>query len=195
MPSAAPGQSGAPSASARPDTDSREGAGGDTADCQLSLVSERDGAPQPQEESSGTSRVPSPDPQRVHSSPELVRPLRAMDQTNRLPQVRRGSGCVCSFWGAGGGMSPRYETGMGNWERGAMAEPPTKPSPWGWHLPQPLPRNRAREGSLWCPSAGISSCCCPGRRWNSCGVLPEPLTGPALGRAHLEQTQPCTSQG
>ncbi|XP_066058363.1 peripheral-type benzodiazepine receptor-associated protein 1 isoform X9 [Chamaea fasciata] len=93
VPSAAPGQSGAPAASARPDLDMREGAGGDTAGCQLSRGSERDGAPQPREESSGTPRVPPPDPQRVHSAPELVRPLRAMDRTDRPPQ----SGADYSF--------------------------------------------------------------------------------------------------
>ncbi|XP_015502201.1 peripheral-type benzodiazepine receptor-associated protein 1 isoform X6 [Parus major] len=84
---------GAPAASARPDLDTREGEGGDTAGCQLSPGSERDGAPQPQEESSGTPHVPPPDPQRVHSAPELVRPPRAMDRTDRSPQ----SGADYSF--------------------------------------------------------------------------------------------------
>ncbi|XP_048180978.1 peripheral-type benzodiazepine receptor-associated protein 1 isoform X9 [Corvus hawaiiensis] len=95
-PSAAPGQSGAPAASARPDLDTREGAGGDTAGCQLSLGSQRDGAPQPQEEPSGTPRVPPPDPQRVHSAPELVRPLRAMDRTDRHPQSGADYGFLVS---------------------------------------------------------------------------------------------------
>ncbi|KAM4760385.1 peripheral-type benzodiazepine receptor-associated protein 1 isoform 10-T11 [Cyanocitta cristata] len=95
-PSAAPGQSGAPAASARPDLDTREGAGGDTAGCQLSPGSQRDGAPQPQEEPSGTPRVPPPDPQRVHSAPELVRPLRAMDRTDRHPQSGADYGFLMS---------------------------------------------------------------------------------------------------
>ncbi|XP_031985451.1 peripheral-type benzodiazepine receptor-associated protein 1 isoform X2 [Corvus moneduloides] len=95
-PSAAPGQSGAPAASARPDLDTREGAGGDTAGCQLSPGSQRDGAPQPQEEPSGTPRVPPPDPQRVHSAPELVRPLRAMDRTDRHPQSGADYGFLVS---------------------------------------------------------------------------------------------------
>ncbi|KAM4886571.1 peripheral-type benzodiazepine receptor-associated protein 1 [Sylvia borin] len=86
VPSTAPGHSGAPAASARPDLDMREGAGGDTAGCQLSRGSERHGALQPREESSATPRVPPPDPQRVRSAPELVRPLRAMDRTDRPPQ-------------------------------------------------------------------------------------------------------------
>ncbi|XP_077044852.1 peripheral-type benzodiazepine receptor-associated protein 1 isoform X7 [Agelaius phoeniceus] len=93
VPSAAPGHSGVPAASARPDLDTREGAGGDTDGCQLSPGSEQDGAPQPQEESSGIPRVPPPDAQRVHSAPELVRPLRAMDRTDRPPK----SGADYSF--------------------------------------------------------------------------------------------------
>ncbi|XP_053851264.1 peripheral-type benzodiazepine receptor-associated protein 1 isoform X4 [Vidua macroura] len=93
VPSAATGQSGVPAASACPDLDTREGAGGDTAGCQLSPGSEQDGASQPQEESSGSRRVPPPDPQRVHSAPELVRPLRAMDRTDRPPK----SGADYSF--------------------------------------------------------------------------------------------------
>ncbi|XP_057893583.1 peripheral-type benzodiazepine receptor-associated protein 1 isoform X5 [Melospiza georgiana] len=92
-PSAAPGHSGVPAASARPDLDTREGSGGDTAGCRLSPGSEQDGAPQPQEESSGTPRVPPPDAQRVHSAPELVRPLRAMERTDRAPK----SGADYSF--------------------------------------------------------------------------------------------------
>ncbi|XP_074413104.1 peripheral-type benzodiazepine receptor-associated protein 1 isoform X7 [Zonotrichia albicollis] len=93
VPSTAPGHSGVPAASARPDLDTREGAGGDTAGCRLSPASEQDGAPQPQEESSGTLRVPPPDAQRVHSAPELVRPLRAMERTDRAPK----SGADYSF--------------------------------------------------------------------------------------------------
>ncbi|XP_054143301.1 peripheral-type benzodiazepine receptor-associated protein 1 isoform X2 [Melozone crissalis] len=93
VPGAAPGHSGVPAASARPDPDTREGAGGDTAGCQLSPGSEQDGAPQPREESSGTPRVPPPDAQRVHSAPELVRPLRAMERTDRAPK----SGADYSF--------------------------------------------------------------------------------------------------
>nr|XP_026653079.1 peripheral-type benzodiazepine receptor-associated protein 1 isoform X6 [Zonotrichia albicollis] len=93
VPSTAPGHSGVPAASARPDLDTREGAGGDTAGCRLSPASEQDGAPQPQEESSGTPRVPPPDAQRVHSAPELVRPLRAMERTDRAPK----SGADYSF--------------------------------------------------------------------------------------------------
>ncbi|XP_053816916.1 peripheral-type benzodiazepine receptor-associated protein 1 isoform X5 [Vidua chalybeata] len=93
VPSAATGQSGVPAASACLDLDTREGAGGDTAGCQLSPGSEQDGASQPQEESSGSRRVPPPDPQRVHSAPELVRPLRAMDRTDRPPK----SGADYSF--------------------------------------------------------------------------------------------------
>ncbi|XP_036251006.1 peripheral-type benzodiazepine receptor-associated protein 1 isoform X8 [Molothrus ater] len=93
VPSAAPGHSAVPAASARPDLDTREGAGGDTDGCQLSPGSEQDGAPQPQEESSGIPRVPPPDAQRVHSAPELVRPLRAMDRTDRPPK----SGADYSF--------------------------------------------------------------------------------------------------
>lgn len=94
VPSAAPGQSAAP---ARQDLHTREGAGDNTASCQLSPGSERDGAAQPEEESSGPLRASPPDPQRVQSAPELVRLLREMDRTDRCPQVRRGSGCVCSF--------------------------------------------------------------------------------------------------
>ncbi|XP_068066183.1 peripheral-type benzodiazepine receptor-associated protein 1 [Anomalospiza imberbis] len=93
MPCAAAGQSGVPAASACPDLDTREGAGGDTAGCQLSPGSEQDGASQPQEESSGSPRVPPPDPQRVHSAPELVRPLRTMDRTDGPPK----SGADYSF--------------------------------------------------------------------------------------------------
>ncbi|XP_018774809.3 peripheral-type benzodiazepine receptor-associated protein 1 isoform X3 [Serinus canaria] len=93
VPRAAPGQSGVPAASARPYLETREGAGGDTAGCQLSPGSEQDGAAQPQEESSGTPCVPPPDAQRLHSAPELVRPLRAMDRTDRPPR----SGADYSF--------------------------------------------------------------------------------------------------
>ncbi|XP_063030350.1 peripheral-type benzodiazepine receptor-associated protein 1 isoform X6 [Melospiza melodia melodia] len=93
VPSAAPGHSGVPAASARPDLDTREGSGGDTAGCRLSPGSEQDGALQPQEETSGPTRVPPPDAQRVHSAPELVRPLRAMERTDRAPK----SGADYSF--------------------------------------------------------------------------------------------------
>ncbi|XP_071673192.1 peripheral-type benzodiazepine receptor-associated protein 1 isoform X6 [Patagioenas fasciata] len=70
-----------PAASACPDTDTREGVGGggDTTSHQLSTGLEGTGAPQPQEESPGTLRRPPPEPQRVHSVPELIRPLRAID--------------------------------------------------------------------------------------------------------------------
>lgn len=71
----------------------------------------------------------------------------------------------------------------------AVAEPPTKPPPWGRELPEPPSRTGMREKELL-----------PFRRdfqlplpW----LVPElgrglagPLTGPALGRAHLVQTQP-----
>ncbi|KAM6372997.1 peripheral-type benzodiazepine receptor-associated protein 1 isoform 8-T8 [Pluvialis apricaria] len=97
----AAGQSGAPAAGhvvpaaacPDPDPDTREGVGGDGdgVSCQISPGPEGTGAPQPQEESPGTLRGPPPDPQRVRSSPELLRPLRAMDglgrdQTDRPPQ-------------------------------------------------------------------------------------------------------------
>ncbi|XP_076211118.1 peripheral-type benzodiazepine receptor-associated protein 1 isoform X8 [Aptenodytes patagonicus] len=99
-PQPAAGQSGAPAAgdavptaSACPDLDTGKGVGGDSdrASCQLSPGPEGAGAPQPQEESPGTLRGPPPDPQWVRSTPELVRPLRAMDGlgrdwTDRPPQ-------------------------------------------------------------------------------------------------------------
>lgn len=133
-PQRAAGQSGAPVAghavpatSACPDLDTREGVGGDgdRVSCQLSPGPEGTAAPQSQEGSPGTLRGPPPDPQRVRSAPELVRPLRAMDglgrdRTDRPPQVRRLPGCVCwqagAFLGgeASGKMSPWYETGTGN---------------------------------------------------------------------------------
>lgn len=108
-PQPAAGQSGAPAAgdavpaaSACPDLDTGKGVGGDSdkASCQLSPGPEGAGAPQPQEESPRTLRGPPPDPQRVRSAPELVRPLRAMDGlgrdwTDRPPQVRQLPGCVC----------------------------------------------------------------------------------------------------
>ncbi|XP_064893380.1 peripheral-type benzodiazepine receptor-associated protein 1 isoform X4 [Columba livia] len=70
-----------PAASACPDTDTREGVGadGDTTSHQLSTGLEGTGAPQPQEESPGTLRCPPPDPQRVRSVPELIRPLRTIE--------------------------------------------------------------------------------------------------------------------
>ncbi|XP_064533729.1 peripheral-type benzodiazepine receptor-associated protein 1 isoform X11 [Pseudopipra pipra] len=99
VPSAAPAAGdAAPAAPACPDRDTRDGAGGDTdtVGCRLPTGSERDGAPQPQEESPGTPRVPPPDPQRVHSAPELVRPLRAMERTDRPPQSGADYGFLVS---------------------------------------------------------------------------------------------------
>ncbi|XP_039241623.1 peripheral-type benzodiazepine receptor-associated protein 1 [Pipra filicauda] len=99
VPSAAPAAGdAAPAAPACPDLDTRDGAGGDTdtVGCRLPTGSERDGAPQPQEESPGTPRVPPPDPQRVHSAPELVRPLRAMERTDRPPQSGADYGFLVS---------------------------------------------------------------------------------------------------
>ncbi|XP_071430915.1 peripheral-type benzodiazepine receptor-associated protein 1 isoform X7 [Pithys albifrons albifrons] len=85
VPSAAPAAGdAAPAAPACPDTDTREE--GDTGSCRLSTGSARHGAPQPQGETPGTPRDPPPDPQRVHSAPELVRPLPAMDRTDGPPQ-------------------------------------------------------------------------------------------------------------
>ena len=78
----------------------------------------------------------------------------------------------------------------------AVAEPPTKPSPWGWELPEPLPHAGMREKELL-----------PSLPFHRDFQLPLPwlvlelvrglagaLTGPALGRAHLEQTQPLHQQ-
>ncbi|XP_027560736.1 peripheral-type benzodiazepine receptor-associated protein 1 isoform X4 [Neopelma chrysocephalum] len=99
VPSAAPAAGdAAPAAPACPDLDTRDGAGGDTdtVGCRLPTGSERDGAPQPREESPGTPRVPPPDPQRVHSAPELVRPLRAMERTDRPPQSGADYGFLVS---------------------------------------------------------------------------------------------------
>ncbi|XP_027524788.1 peripheral-type benzodiazepine receptor-associated protein 1 isoform X6 [Corapipo altera] len=99
VPSAAPAAGdAAPAAPACPDLDTRDGAGGDTdtVGCRLPTGSERDGAPQPQEESPGTPHVPPPDPQRVHSAPELVRPLRAMERTDRPPQSGADYGFLVS---------------------------------------------------------------------------------------------------
>ncbi|XP_063197869.1 peripheral-type benzodiazepine receptor-associated protein 1 isoform X3 [Chroicocephalus ridibundus] len=109
-PQRAAGQSGAPAArgavpaaSACPDLDTREGVGGegDRASCQLSPGPEGAGAPQDQEESPGILRGPPPDPQRVRSAPELVRPLRAMDglgrdRTDRPPQSGADYGFLMS---------------------------------------------------------------------------------------------------
>ncbi|XP_075296595.1 peripheral-type benzodiazepine receptor-associated protein 1 isoform X5 [Opisthocomus hoazin] len=84
-----------------PGTDTREGAGGDAdgASCQPSPGPERAGGPQPQEESPRTLPGPPPDPQRVRSAPELVRPLRAMDgcsRTDRPPQSGADYGFLVS---------------------------------------------------------------------------------------------------
>ncbi|XP_029883560.1 peripheral-type benzodiazepine receptor-associated protein 1 isoform X12 [Aquila chrysaetos chrysaetos] len=96
-PQPAAGQSGAPAAgdpvpaaSACPDLDTRKGVGGDSdgASCQPSPGPEGAGAARPQEEPSGTLRGPPADPQRVRSTPELVRPLRAMDGVGRDPTDR-----------------------------------------------------------------------------------------------------------
>ncbi|XP_074449548.1 peripheral-type benzodiazepine receptor-associated protein 1 isoform X7 [Larus michahellis] len=109
-PQRAAGQSGAPAArgavpaaSACPDLDTREGVGGegDRASCQLSPGPEGARAPQAQEESPGILRGPPPDPQRVCSAPELVRPLRAMDglgrdRTDRPPQSGADYGFLMS---------------------------------------------------------------------------------------------------
>ncbi|XP_027752090.1 peripheral-type benzodiazepine receptor-associated protein 1 isoform X1 [Empidonax traillii] len=99
VPSSAPAAGdAAPAAPACPELDTRDGAGGDrdTAGCRLPTGSERDGAPHPQEESAGTPRVPPPDPQRVHSAPELIRPLRAMERTDRPPQSGADYGFLVS---------------------------------------------------------------------------------------------------
>ncbi|XP_050181916.1 peripheral-type benzodiazepine receptor-associated protein 1 isoform X8 [Myiozetetes cayanensis] len=99
VPSSAPAAGdAAPAAPACPELDTRDGAGGDrdTAGCRLPTGSERDGAPQPQEESAGTPSVPPPDPQRVHSAPELIRPLRAMERTDRPPQSGADYGFLVS---------------------------------------------------------------------------------------------------
>lgn len=91
-------------------------------------------------------------------------------------------------------MSARYETGTGNWERGAAAEPCTKPSPCGRHLPQALPHTRRQKGAFAALQQGFPAASAledAGAGAGSCGALTEP----ALGRAHLEQAQPCTSQG
>ncbi|XP_075627815.1 peripheral-type benzodiazepine receptor-associated protein 1 isoform X9 [Balearica regulorum gibbericeps] len=104
-PQPAAGQSGAPAAgdvvpaaSACPDLGTREGLGGDS---DRAPGPERAGAPQPQEETPGTLRGPPPDPQRVRSAPELVRPLRAMDgfgrdRTDRPPQSGADYGFLVS---------------------------------------------------------------------------------------------------
>ncbi|XP_071621369.1 peripheral-type benzodiazepine receptor-associated protein 1 isoform X2 [Heliangelus exortis] len=82
-----------PAAFACPDLGEPPGGGGegDRASCQPSPGPERTGAPQPQEQPPGTFCGPPPDPQRVRSAPELVRPLRVMDglgcsRTDRAPQ-------------------------------------------------------------------------------------------------------------
>ncbi|XP_032859614.2 peripheral-type benzodiazepine receptor-associated protein 1 isoform X3 [Tyto alba] len=92
-----------PAASASPDLGTRKGGGGDgdRASCLLSPGPEGAGAPQPQEESPGTLRGPAPDPQRVHSALELIRPLRAMDglgcdRTDRPPQSGADYGFLVS---------------------------------------------------------------------------------------------------
>ncbi|XP_054703284.1 peripheral-type benzodiazepine receptor-associated protein 1 isoform X2 [Grus americana] len=104
-PQPAAGQSGAPAAgdavpaaSACPDLGTRKGLGGDS---DRAPGPERAGAPQPQEETAGTLRGPPPDPQRVRSAPELVRPLRAMDgfgrdRTDRPPQSGADYGFLVS---------------------------------------------------------------------------------------------------
>ncbi|KAM9370592.1 peripheral-type benzodiazepine receptor-associated protein 1 [Phaethornis superciliosus] len=82
-----------PAASACPDLAEPPGRGGDgdRASCQLSPGPERAGEPQPQEQPPGTFCGPPPDPQRVGSAPELLRPLGAMEglgwsRTDRPPQ-------------------------------------------------------------------------------------------------------------
>ncbi|KAM9525398.1 peripheral-type benzodiazepine receptor-associated protein 1 isoform 12-T12 [Guaruba guarouba] len=88
---------------AGPDQGTRESVRGDSdrASCRLSPEPEGLADPQPQEESPGTLRGPPPDPQRFHSAPELVRPLRAMDglggdRTDRHPQSGADYGFLVS---------------------------------------------------------------------------------------------------
>lgn len=73
----------------------------------------------------------------------------------------------------------------------AVPEPPTKPSPWGWELPEPLPHTRMREKELLplLPFHGHFQLSLPWPVPELVGGLTGALTGPALGRAHLVQTQ------
>ncbi|XP_055653594.1 peripheral-type benzodiazepine receptor-associated protein 1 isoform X9 [Falco peregrinus] len=70
-----------PAASAWPDLGTRNvpGGDGDRASCQLGPGPGEAGAAQPREAAPGPLHRPPPDPQRVRSAPELIRPLRAMD--------------------------------------------------------------------------------------------------------------------
>ncbi|XP_065551157.1 peripheral-type benzodiazepine receptor-associated protein 1 isoform X5 [Lathamus discolor] len=88
---------------AGPDPGTRESVRGDSerASCRLSPEPEGPAEPRPQEASPGTLRGPPPDPQRVRSAPELVRPLRAMDglggdRTDRHPQSGADYGFLVS---------------------------------------------------------------------------------------------------
>ncbi|XP_040468651.1 peripheral-type benzodiazepine receptor-associated protein 1 isoform X8 [Falco naumanni] len=70
-----------PAAFAWPDLGTRNvpGGDGDRASCQLGPGPGEAGAAQPREAAPGPLHRPPPDPQRVRSAPELIRPLRAMD--------------------------------------------------------------------------------------------------------------------
>ncbi|XP_037231093.1 peripheral-type benzodiazepine receptor-associated protein 1 isoform X7 [Falco rusticolus] len=70
-----------PAASAWPDLGTRNvpGGDGDRASCQLGPGPGEAGAAQPREAAPGPLHRLPPDPQRVRSAPELIRPLRAMD--------------------------------------------------------------------------------------------------------------------
>ncbi|XP_061231713.1 peripheral-type benzodiazepine receptor-associated protein 1 isoform X4 [Neopsephotus bourkii] len=88
---------------AGPDPGTRESVRGDSdrASCRLSPELEGPGDPRPQEESPETLCGPPPDPQRVRSPAELVRPLRTMDglggdRTDRHPQSGADYGFLVS---------------------------------------------------------------------------------------------------
>lgn len=157
---------------AGPDPGTPESVRGDSdrASCRLSPEPEGSAGPRPQEESPETLRGSPPDPQRVRSPPEQVRPLRAMDglgsdRTDRHPQVRRlpggcwQAGCWWARLGARG-VEASGGCNLGTrraWEWLGLSHPQHLPR---WELPELLPRE-GRSCLLCCPSAGVSSCLHP----------------------------------
>uniref|UniRef100_A0A672UIX5 RIMS-binding protein 2 n=1 Tax=Strigops habroptila TaxID=2489341 RepID=A0A672UIX5_STRHB len=100
-PSADPAPGDAVPASPDPGTSESVRGDSDRASCRLFPGPEGPADPRPQEESPGTLRGPSQDPQRVRAAPELVRPLRAMDglggdRTDRHPQSGADYGFLVS---------------------------------------------------------------------------------------------------
>lgn len=98
----------------------------------------------------------------------------------------------CVLWGEKRlGMSPWYKTGVGSsctwW---CLSHPQNLPHGAGSCQSHcHTPACERRSCCLCCPSMGISSCLSPGRCRSWWGGLTGALTGPALGRAHLVQTQ------